>query len=109
MYRKVYIKKWWKYIVNQKVGFFRNYLPKIMEEYLDEAKVVSQDEEVIGLYDKELKDKFVKYHEIEDAKTISRNETKIEIAKELLKNKKLSITDIISSTGLTETEINSLK
>ena len=89
---------------------------KIMEEYKKEALDASHSEEVIGLYDKELEDEFLKratYQEgiekgIEKGIEQGENKKSIEIAKALLKNN-VDIDIIINSTGLSKEEIESLK
>lgn len=84
---------------------------KIMEEYKKEALDASHSEEVIGLYDKELEDEFLKratYQEgIEKGIEQGENKKSIEIAKALLKNN-VDIDIIINSTGLSKEEIESL-
>ena len=84
---------------------------KIMEEYKKEALDASHNEEVIGLYDKELEDEFLKratYQEgIEKGIEQGENKKSIEIAKALLKNN-VDIDIIINSTGLSKEEIESL-
>ena len=100
---------------------------KIMKEYKKEALDASHDEEVIGLYDKELEDFYNRqaaYYEIEEKamkegleKGIKKgieqgieqgeNKKSIEIAKALLQNN-VDINIIINSTGLSKEKIESL-
>lgn len=88
---------------------------KIMEEYKKEALDASHSEEVIGLYDKELEDEFLKratYQEgiekgIEQGIEQGENKKSIEIAKALLQNN-VDINIIINSTGLSKEKIERL-
>lgn len=84
---------------------------KIMAEYKKEALDASHSEEVIGLYDKELEDEFLKratYQEgIEKGIEQGKNKKSIEIAKALLKNN-VDINIILNSTGLSKEEIENL-
>ena len=77
----------------------------IMDEYVKEAEEVSFEGGVGEAYDKEwaLRDQGYR-----DGISQGESKEKIEIAKNLLKNK-VDISIIASSTGLTEKEINSLK
>lgn len=81
---------------------------EIMEEYVKDAKEASQDEEIIGLYDKEAHLEMLRLSEINDAKDQGGKEKSIEIAKKLLKNN-ISIEIISNSTGLSKDEIIKLK
>ena len=101
---------------------------RIMEEYVKESIKASQDEEVIGLYDKELHLEKLRLSELKEArekgieqgiekgieqgieKGIEQGieEEKLEIAKELLNNN-IQVGIIMKSTGLTKEEINNLK
>jgi len=100
---------------------------KIMEEYVKDATNASQDNEVIGLYDKELHDEMLKNTMIDNARTdgvelgieigIERGinigiehgnkQKQIEIAKNML-NKNMDITIISEITGLSTEEIEKL-
>ena len=77
----------------------------IMDEYVKEAEEVSFEGGVGEAYDKEwaLRDQGYR-----DGISQGESKEKIEIAKNLLRNK-VDISIIASSTGLTEKEINSLK
>ena len=101
---------------------------RIMEEYVKESIKASMDEEVIGLYDKELHLEKLRLSELKEArekgieqgiekgieqgieKGIEQGieEEKLEIAKELLNNN-VQVDIIMKSTGLTKEEINNLK
>ena len=86
-----------------------------MEEYVKESIKASQDEEVIGLYDKELHLEKLRLSELKEAreKGIEQGiekgieQEKIEIAKELLNNN-VSLDIIMKSTGLSKEEIEKL-
>ena len=77
----------------------------IMDEYVKEAEEVSFEGGVGEAYDKEWALRDQGYRE---GISQGKSKEKIEIAKNLLKNK-VDISIIASSTGLTEEEINSLK
>ena len=87
-----------------------------MEDYVKESIKASMDEEVIGLYDKELHLEKLRLSELEEAreKGIEQGiekgieQEKIEIAKELLNNN-VSLDIIMKSTGLSKEEIEKLK
>ena len=87
-----------------------------MEDYVKESIKASQDEEVIGLYDKELHLEKLRLSELKEAreKGIEQGiekgieQEKIEIAKELLNNN-VSLDIIMKSTGLSKEEIEKLK
>ena len=95
-----------------------------MEEYVKESIKASQDEEVIGLYDKELHLEKLRLSDLKEArekgieqgieKGIEQGiekgieQEKIEIAKELLNNN-VSLDIIMKSTGLSKEEIEKLK
>ena len=85
---------------------------RIMEEYVKESIKASMDEEVIGLYDKELHLEKLRLSELKEAKgkgiEQGIEEEKLEIAKELLNNN-VQVDIIMKSTGLTKEEINNLK
>ena len=80
----------------------------IMEEYVKEAKRASTNEEIVGLYDKELHEEKLRTTELEEARDEGEKKGIIETAKNMLK-KKLDKDLIIECTGLTRTEINNLK
>lgn len=77
----------------------------VMDEYVKEAEEVSFEGGVGEAYDKEWALRDQGYRE---GMSQGKSKEKIEIAKNLLKNK-VDISIIASSTGLTEEEINSLK
>ena len=83
-----------------------------MEDYVKESIKASMDEEVIGLYDKELHLEKLRLSELKEAreKGIEQGieQEKIEIAKELLNNN-VSLDIIMKSTGLSKEEIANLK
>ena len=95
-----------------------------MEDYVKESIKASMDEEVIGLYDKELHLEKLRLSELEEAreqgiekgieqgieKGIEKGieQEKIEIARELLNNN-VSLDIIMKSTGLSKEEIERLK
>ena len=85
---------------------------KIMEDYVKEAVDTSDDDEVIGLYDKELHLEKLRLSELELEKAEARREgeenQKIEIAKNML-NKSMDIDTISELTGLSKEEIESIE
>ena len=81
---------------------------EIMEEYVKDATDASQDEEIIGLYDKEAHLEMLRLSEIEEAKEKGIEQERISIAKNLLNNN-VGVDIIISSTGLSKEEIENLK
>ena len=96
---------------------------KIMSEYRKDSLEASEDEDIIGLYDKELHLEMLHNSELKEAREKGleegieqglergleqgRKEEKIETAKNLLKNG-ISLEIIMKSTGLSEEELNSL-
>ncbi len=80
---------------------------EIMKAYRKEAKEASQEEEVIGLYDKELVDEMIRYNELKEARESEKEKRNLEIAKNLL-TMNVSIKNISLATGLTEREIGNL-
>ncbi len=92
---------------------------KIMKEYREESLEASQDDQIIGLYDKELYDDMIKQHELKEARESGIEQgiecgieqgartRDYEIAKEM---KKFSepIEKICKYTGLSEAEIEKL-
>ena len=87
-----------------------------MEEYVKEAKRASTNDEIVGLYDKELHEEKLRITELEEARdegekkgiTIGKKKGIIETAKNMLK-KKIDIDLITECTGLSKKEINNLK
>jgi len=82
---------------------------KIMSEYRKDSLEASEDEDIIGLYDKELHLEMLHNSELKEAREKGleegRKEEKIETAKNLLKNgAPLSL--VISSTGLTKKDLD---
>ena len=87
-----------------------------MEEYVKEAKRASTNDEIVGLYDKELHEEKLRITELEEARdegekkgiTIGKKKGIIETAKKFLKEK-VDIDIITKCTGLTKEEIEKLK
>ena len=83
-----------------------------MEEYVKESIKASQDEEVIGLYDKELHLEKLRLSELKEAKEKGIEQgveqEKIEIVKNMLKDE-VDISVISKYTGLSKEEIERLK
>ena len=86
-----------------------------MEEYVKESIKASQDEEVIGLYDKELHLEKLRLSELKEAREqgieqgIEKGieQEKIEIVKNML-SKNIDISVISECTGLSKEEIEKL-
>lgn len=82
-----------------------------MEEALNELEKLSQDEKIIGLYDKEKVEQKVINTRLEGAKlegiSEGKKEAKLEVAKRLLL-KDTSIEEIMELTELTKEEIEKL-
>ena len=81
---------------------------RIMEEYVKESIKASQDEEVIGLYDKELHLEKLRLSELKEAREKGIEQEKIEIVKNMLKDE-VDISVISKYTGLPKEEIERLK
>ena len=81
---------------------------RIMEEYVKESIKASQDEEVIGLYDKELHLEKLRLSELKEAREKGIEQEKIEIVKNMLEEN-IPIDSIIKCTGLSKKEITTLK
>ncbi len=85
---------------------------RIMEEYIKDAIDASSEDEVIGLYDKELHEEKLRLSEIAEAKQAGiKDGIKVgikETAKNMLKDN-ISIDNISKYTGLTKEEIENLK
>ena len=79
-----------------------------MEEYVKEAKRASTNDEIVGLYDKELHEEKLRITELEEARDEGEKKGIIETAKKFLKEK-VDIDIICKCTGLTRAEINNLK
>ena len=83
-----------------------------MDEAINELERLSQDENIIGLYDAELlqekHEKSIKEEGIKEGIKEGINQRNIEIAKNLL-NENISIELITKTTGLTLKEIENLK
>ena len=91
----------------------------IMEEYVKDAKRASMEDDIVGLYDKELHEEKLRITELEEARekgietgmaagiAQGRKESILETAKNML-NKKLDINLIAECTGLTKEEIKRL-
>ena len=92
----------------------------IMEEYVKDAKRASMEDDVVGLYDKELHEEKLRITELEEARekgietgmaagiAKGKKESILETAKKLLKEK-VDIDIISKCTGLTQEEINNLR
>ena len=80
---------------------------RIMEEYVKESIKASMDEEVIGLYDKELHLEKLRLSELKEAREKGIEQEKIEIAKSIL-SKNIDISVISECTGLAKEEIEEL-
>ena len=80
---------------------------RIMEEYVKESIKASMDEEVIGLYDKELHLEKLRLSELKEAREKGIEQEKIEIAKSML-SKNIDISVISECTGLAKEEIEEL-
>ena len=96
----------------------------IMEEYVKDAKRASMEDDVVGLYDKELHEEKLRITELEEARekgiatgmkqgmaagiAKGKKESILETAKNMLKDN-LDIEMISKYTGLSEEEINNLK
>ena len=80
---------------------------RIMEEYVKESIKASQDEEVIGLYDKELHLEKLRLSELKEAREKGIEQEKIEIAKNML-SKNIDISVISECTGLAKEKIEEL-
>ena len=95
-----------------------------MEEYVKEAKRASTNDEIVGLYDKELHEEKLRITELEEARdegekkglaigkkqglVLGEKKGIIETAKKFLKEK-VDIDIITKCTGLTKEEIEKLK
>ena len=80
----------------------------IMEEYVKDAKRASMEDDIVGLYDKELHEEKLRITELEEAREKGKKESILETAKNMLKDN-LDIEMISKYTGLSEEEINNLK
>ena len=96
----------------------------IMEEYVKDAKRASMEDDIVGLYDKELHEEKLRITELEEARekgiatgmkqgmaagiAKGKKESILETAKNMLKDN-LDIEMISKYTGLSEEEINNLK
>ena len=81
---------------------------EIMEDYIKDASDASYDNEIIGLYDKELHDKMIYNTGIRNAREEGINQRNIEISKNLLKNN-VPVELISDCTGLTIEEIENIE
>ena len=79
-----------------------------VNKYMDEVKRVNEDPEFREFISAEEDNRKIENSIKKELREEGQKEEKIEIAKNLLKNK-VDISIIASSTGLTENEINSLK
>ena len=82
-----------------------------MEEYRRDAESASIEENVIGLYDKELEDKMIQEainnRLLQEGKLEGLKEGIISVAKEMLK-RNVSISDISKYTGLSKQELEKI-
>ena len=83
-----------------------------MKEYIEDSKNASEQDEVIGMYDKELNDEMLKRAEIRENREEAYNEGALEKAREtalkMIQNN-LSFDLITECTGLSLEELNVLK
>lgn len=77
---------------------------KVMEEYVKEAKAVSNDKELIRRYNKELENDELREMAVYNAEQRTIKDTKLKIAKNMLRDN-LSINMISKHTGLSKEEI----
>ena len=86
----------------------KNKVQRLMEAVIN----MSKDEMILHAWEKDKWDEYIKYNELEDAKTEGKNigikEKEIEIAKKMLE-KKMDIQDICEITGLTLQDIQLLE
>ena len=84
----------------------------IKEEYVKDAKRASMEDDIVGLYDKELHEEKLRITELEEAREegieIGTKRSILETAKKFLKEK-VDIDIISKCTGLTKEEINNLR
>lgn len=80
---------------------------RVMEDYVKDAKRASINDDIVGLYDKELHEELLRNTELYNAKQKGIRENKIETAKNMLKES-ISIDIISKVTGLTKEEIEKL-
>ena len=84
----------------------------IMKEYIEDSKNASEQDEVIGMYDKELNDEMLKRAEIRENREEAYNEGALEKARETALNfikENIDLTIISKCTGLSLEELNVLK
>ena len=80
---------------------------EIMKEYIDDSKRASEQDEVIGMYDKELNDEMLRKAEIRENREEAFNEGIKETALKLLQ-KNIDLSIISECTGLSISELKSL-
>ena len=84
----------------------------IKEEYVKDAKRASMEDDIVGLYDKELHEEMLMITELEEARgkgfEAGKKESILETAKNMLKDN-LDIEMISKYTELTKEEMNNLK
>ena len=84
----------------------------IMEEYVKDAKRASMEDDIVGLYDKELHEEKLRITELEEAREkgieIGTKRSILETARNMLKDN-LDIEMICKYTGLAKEEINNLR
>ena len=81
---------------------------EIMEKYVKESKEASEQDEVIGMYDKELHDEKLRLAEIDEYREKGKQEKAKETALKMLQ-KGYAITDISECTSLSLKELKKLK
>ena len=77
-------------------------------EYVKDAKVASINDDVVGLYDKELHEELLRNTELYNTEQKGIRNNKIDTAKNMIKDN-LDINLISKYTGLTKEEIEKLK
>ena len=96
------------FIIEDKYNLEKLRSEKYMEKAINELEKLSNDERIIGLYDKEKVARKTLNTQLKSAKLEGIEERNIEIAKNML-NEDINLSAIVKCTGLTEEEINSLK
>ena len=104
-YNKEELKQLLELFVSENVENLRGI--DIMDEAINELEILSQDENIIGLYDAELLEKAIREEIKEKGVQKGQQEKSIEIAKNLLAMN-MNIKDISKATGLSMTEIDEL-
>ena len=87
-----------------------------MKEYIDDSRRASEEDEVIGMYDKELHEERLRKSELREAnengiqqgRNEGRNEERVSIAKQMIQ-KNIDLNIISECTGLSFEELQKLK